>query len=678
MGTGGDLITDSVVPGDAVIPGPDSLQDGRQGEPDRTAPVDGQTLSDGTPGADGAADAILPDSLLPPLCPGTEQPWLSKVCFKFCEKIETFNLNDLFAPPDECLGFCKEVLAEHPDWLPNFLCVTMMQQHYLFGNCWWPKPLPAIPGCDSWCEQVLACDLEATYYIPEDQCLCQATCDGLFAMTGEAAEPLVACAAETIEKTCDPVAMNDCFSMPLNCKEVCQGLQLQCDAGYTTKPLFPDDAACIEECQKSSQDQLLALQICLAVDKCHDPKSCADMPEDPLPGCGEFCAAFIELCPLAEMTPQMCPWVCTAAALAMKAKDAVQAAACLEQYDVCPADPNYALVGCLAGPCALLCTEAPKKCAADSAWFKQFPTSDACMAACDGFTMFQAQAAGMCAIVGGCDHPEVCMAPPVSPATGCEPYCDAVLALCPSVAWLDSSSCPAFCTGVGMQLPVVDPATAPLCLDQYDQCPADPNDAVFGCLAGKCGAMCGLFEYCKPGSEYHTVFESKSACKEQCDTLTYSQAIETAFCLGWAGCENAADCTAAPDKPTKGCNPYCNALLELCPDNGIVNAVNCVDGCTGISMAIPVAIPEGADKCIKALPACPDPPQEAVYGCLVTTSKGCIDACTGLEACALTDGWLCEIFCAVLEDSDEAGFGWFTTCVEDASTCSGMKKCVGE
>jgi len=678
MGTEGELVADAAIPADTPTPEPDAPGgDGRTGQDGAVIP-DAAVPDGSTDAEDGMADVDPADALPPPLCPGTEQPWLSKVCFKFCDKLQTFNLNDLFAPPEECLDFCKEVLAEHPDWLPNFLCVTLMQQHYFFGNCWWPKPLLPIPGCDAWCGEVLACDVEAAYLIPEDQCLCEATCNGMFAMTGEAAEPLVACAAETLEKTCDPAAMNDCFSMPLNCKEVCQGLELHCDPGYTIEPLFADETACIDQCQQSSQDQLLGLQICLAVDKCHDPKSCADMPEEPLPGCNEFCVAFLGLCPLAEMTADMCPWVCTAAALAMKAKDALPAAACLEQYDTCPADPNYALVGCLAGPCALLCTEAPKQCAADSAWFKQFPTSDACMAACEGFSMFQAQAAGMCAIIGGCDHPEACMAPPATPAPGCDAYCSALLKLCPAVPWLDASSCPALCTGVGMQLPVVDAATAPLCLEQFDQCPANPEDAIFGCLAGKCGAVCGLFEYCKAGSEYYTVFESKAACKEQCDNLSYHQAVATAFCLSWAGCDNAADCTSPPDKPAKGCSPYCDALLELCPDNGVVNTANCVDGCTGISMAIPVADPEGANKCIKALPACPDKPEKAVYGCLVDPPGECIDACAGLEACALTDGWLCEIFCTVLEDSDEDGFEWFTTCVEDASTCSSMKVCVGQ
>lgn len=686
MGTGGELVVDGAGPGD----GPTSALDAATGDggtgpdgylPD-ARPPDGYLPDapgpDGLPSdADGTGDTSLADAL-PPLCPGTEQPWLSKVCFKFCQKIDAFDLGDLFAPPDQCMDLCKQVIAEHPDWLPNFLCVTVIQQHYQFSNCWWPKPLPDIPGCDDWCSQVLACDLEGAYYIPEDQCLCEATCSGIFALTGEAAEPLVACAAKALEGTCDPAAVDACYTMPLNCEQVCQGLSLQCDPGFDIKPLFPNTQACIDFCQQSSQDQLLGLQICLAVDKCHDPGACGDVPKDPLPGCAEFCDAFLALCPMAEVAPDTCPWVCTAAAVAMKATNALEAAACLEQYTVCPADPNYALVACLAPPCALLCKEAPKKCEPDSAWFEQFPSSDECMAACEGLSMFQAQAAGMCAIVGGCDHPEACMAPPATPAPGCDAYCSSLLDLCPSVAWLDASSCPAFCTGVGMQIPVVDPATAPLCLEQFDQCPQDPNDAVFGCLAGKCGTMCGLFEYCKPGSEYYTVYESKAACKEQCDTLTYSQAIETAFCLSWAGCDNAEDCTAPPPQPQEGCGDYCDALLAVCPGNGVVNPANCLDGCTGLSMAIPMADPGSATACLDGLDSCPPEPEKAVYGCLVDPPGECIDACAGLESCSLTEGWLCEVFCTMLEDSDEAGFDWFTTCVEDASTCSSMKACVGQ
>lgn len=680
MGTSGEV---NVVP-DIPIDGQSTRQDAENLES-----VDGGTLpevtgetgpADAAAGdPDGAgADALKPDALPPPLCPGTEQPWLSKVCFKFCQKIATYDLSDMFAPSEECQGFCKEVLAENPDWLPNFLCVTMIQQHYQFSNCWWPKPLPAIPGCDSWCNEVLDCGIEDAYYIPDDQCLCEATCNGMFALTGEAAEPLVACAAKALEDTCSPEAVADCYTMPLNCEQTCQDFQLQCDPGYTLKPLFPDTNACVEQCQQSTQSQLYTLQLCLAMNKCHDPAVCGGLPEEPLPGCAEFCDAFLALCPFSEVGTDTCPWVCTAAAWSLGNPAPTAAASCLDQYGTCPGNPNVALFACLAGPCALMCQEAPKKCAPGSAWFKQFPTTSACEEVCSGFSPFEAQAAGMCAVVGGCDHPEACLAPPASPLEGCADYCQSLLDLCPSVAWLDATSCPSFCTGVGMQIPIIDPATAPLCLDQLQDCPANPDDAVFGCLAGKCGTMCGLFDYCKSGSQYYTLFESKSACKEQCDALSYDQAIETGFCLSFAGCDSASSCSSPPEQPQDGCDDYCQALLQLCPDNGVVNEINCLDGCTGLAMAIPVAAPEAAGQCIEAFDSCPAKPQEAVYGCLVEPPQGCLDACAGLEGCGLLEGWLCEVYCSVLEDTQHSSYEWLVACVDSAMDCPAMKKCIGQ
>jgi hypothetical protein len=573
---------------------------------------------------------------------------------------------------------CHNVLAHHPDWLPNFLCVTNMQQHYFFGNCWWPKPLPEVPGCDQWCQEMLACNLSAAFELPADDCICQAACDGYFALTGEAAEPLVACAAKKLDESCDIEAMTDCFEMPLNCDEVCQGLAAQCAEGQDLAPLFAEEADCIETCQESSQEQLFALDVCLMVDHCYAPDSCAGIPELPLAGCAEFCEVFLDLCPAADMPQEYCPWVCTGAALALQQDDATEAVACLEQYDVCPLDQNLAFVGCLAGPCLAMCQQTAQKCGDDSAYAKLFETVDSCQDVCSDYTPFQAEAAGICMLVGGCDNPTPCLLPPEAAWSGCGAYCEALLELCPAIPWLEPGMCPAFCTGVGMQNPAIDPATAPACLEQFEQCPANAEQAIFGCLAGKCGSMCGLFEQCEPGSEYRQHFESKETCTGECGSLTYGQAYAAGICLGWAGCDNALDCIAPPLAPPAGCDSYCEALLALCPEYWPVGPTNCPGVCTGLTMAIPIAQPEDADVCFQDYPACPEAPEEAIYGCMVDLDPQCTQVCDKLETCGLTLGWACDVFCTVLEATEPASYGWFTQCVTQAASCTLMKPCVGQ
>lgn len=647
------------------------------GKPDL---FDGLVLADAADAAAPDADAAGGDEDTGPagMCPGATGPWLDSMCTKFCGQIEKFHFEDIFAPPDECHALCLDVLAEHPDWLANFLCVTMMEQHYFLGNCWWPKPLEPIAGCEAWCTEALACSLAPMFQIPHDACVCQAACNGLFALTGEAAVPLVECATEKLSQECAVEEMMDCFSMPLNCDQACAELAAECPEGTSLKGLYENDGECIDACQDSSEGRNFALQVCVGINGCQDPDMCAGLPDEPLPLCADACAAYKDLCPWASLPDLLCSWACTGAVQAVPGADLEAALECIEELEQCPAQPEAALFGCVAGKCALMCYQATAQCAPGSPASLLFSTPEACNDVCEEFTPFQAQAAGYCMLVGGCEQPEPCLAPPVEPTPGCDVYCDAFLALCPFHPWVNPDNCLPFCTAVTMQMPVLQPEGAPECFAQYAQCPPTPEEAVFTCLAGKCGLMCGLFGECDPGSQYEQVFKSPDACQQTCDAMAYSQAITAGYCLTFAGCDGAAKCAAPPAQPVEGCDTYCDTVLSICPQNGSLSETNCPDACTGFSMAISAADPEDADYCLDVFQSCPEDPAAVVFGCLVEPDSKCVAVCDALAVCGLTTGWACDLFCTGLEKDDYATYEWLTDCLEDADDCDAMKPCVGQ
>lgn len=611
-------------------------------------------------------------------CENMPTYWLDGVCSSFCDKLETFNLNDLFALPSECPDMCREVLDQHPDWLANFLCVTSMDQHYFFGNCWWPKPLPAIANCPAWCDELIGCGLEYALQLPADECLCEAVCNGIFTMTGEAADPLLECATKTLADTCDLEAMAECYQMPLNCQETCDGLADKCDQGEDLSALFPDEEDCLDLCQHSSQVQLFGLQVCVDVAGCPNADRCGDIPEAPFDGCDEFCEAYNGLCPLATIPEEYCPAACTGAAMAIPASDTPGAADCISALEECPNDDGWTFVGCLSGQCTSMCYSVSEECEPGSAYHELYPDGAACEAVCDGYTPFQAEAAAMCHLVAGCDNPELCSEPPVVPTNGCDDYCGGLLGLCPDIPWFAGVSCEGFCTGMTMVIGNADPASSPECFDAFGTCPENYDEAVFSCLSGKCGGVCGHFEECEPDSVYHQQFESDNACNEFCSLLDWDTAMAMNWCLSWGACEGAAECMSVPEEHPQGCDIYCDTVGQLCPENGPAGPNGCDNACKGLTMAFDAAQPWDADECLDVYDACPENPSEVIYGCIIDADSSCVEACAQLGECDLTDSWLCEMFCTELEADDPLLHTYFTDCVEDAETCDDLMPCVGQ
>jgi hypothetical protein len=300
------------------------------------------------------------------------------------------------------------------------------------------------------------------------------------------------------------------------------------------------------------------------------------------------------------------------------------------------------------------------------------------MQTCDAFEQFAAMAAGMCMLVGGCDHPEACLNPPAEPAAGCEGWCDALLDVCPGLPWPDATTCAPLCTGVKMQVPAADPVGGQECLALLDQCPATPEEAVFGCLAAKCGLMCGLYGSCEPDSVYIETFGTFEECTEYCGTLSFGEGVAAGYCAMFAGCDNADKCMPPAEEAPEGCDTWCEVIEQLCPGNELVMPSLCLDACAGLSMVLPGAEPGLAEECLDEYDECPEEAGKVVYGCMVEEEPECVDVCADLDACGLTTDWLCAIFCTGLEQDDPSVHDLFVGCVQAADECDQMKPCVGQ
>jgi len=628
--------------------------------------------------ADLLTEDIPPEVELPPHCEDIPADWLDDMCVTFCDQLDKFNMTMVFTATGKCHEECVEAIEKWPHYLGNFLCVTMMDQHYFFSNCWWPKPLKEIPGCDAWCEEVTACGISSMFGVPEDPCLCEAACNGLFAMTGQMAEPLIACSVDALQDGCDVYDMGTCFSGKLDCIESCAALEDKCKDGGNLDKLFPNDDDCVDQCQEYTTDQFFALEMCLEIAGCGNADQCADVPVEALPGCKEYCIEYSELCPEWAFSDMVCPYVCTGIAMAIPGSDPVAAAECLAGQDECPEDPGYALIGCLYGKCTELCGQLPDQCEPGTQYFDLYPTEADCELDCEAMTDSQAVSTYICHQMTGCDNIEVCAETPAVPAEGCDLYCGAIEALCPDLDWFFTMPCVDFCTGLVTAMDGVDPAQAPECIEHFETCPENMDLPLFGCFGGKCGGICGKFEECESGSAYHQQYTSPDACQAYCDGLTWDEAMTATYCVNWTGCDDTANCATLPEQPAEGCDVYCDSIDDMCPEVAVFGAADCGNACTGMTMAFPAAYPGESAQCFEEYEECPEKLETVIYPCLVQTDEACQELCSDLAECDLTVDWLCDVFYMNLQQEEPVGFAGLKYCVKDAASCEAMKPCVGQ
>jgi len=649
---GADIVVPDVPDGETAVP-PDHVQgDGavQEDNAELDVPID--------------VDFLIPAELL------------GDICFDFCQKIVECDMTEEFGPQYLCQSDCEEHLGLHPELLSNYSCVSFMKSCGLFDVCWDPQPLPDYPKCSDWCVLLVECGVTGMVNLPDDQGLCTAVCTGKFTPYGGLAVQVIECAISALEDECDLFGLLDCFGGGSNCDEQCAELAGECEPDSEYFDLFPAEEDCVAQCEGYSNQQFLALDVCLSIAGCDAALLCISVPDEPFAGCDDFCIAFLQLCPDTGFSDELCQWACTGSAMGMPDSNPLEAADCVAEMDECPEEPSWLLVGCIAGECSTMCGMA-EQCEPWSDYFELYPTTELCLDACNSMNDSQVAATSVCLSAAGCDGALLCSDAPVEPPEGCGVYCDSLTGLCPDIPWFLMTSCEDVCSGLTMRSPLADPASAPECIEQFESCPENLDDVVWGCLAGKCGQMCGYFDVCFPWSDYYDIYPTPEACKQACAALNFGQAQATGVCIAVAQCDGASACQAPPETPPEGCDGYCESLLALCPDaTDDFGTAKCQDVCSGIVMAVPDADPDSAPDCLAQYELCPVSTEEASFGCLVKPGVECEELCGTLDDCDIVQEWECAMFCSALKQDAPAMFNLLKLCVDAAQDCQAVAECV--
>lgn len=666
-----------------TVPDPDLVVDDKTAEPDRNVdPPDlsiGEDLPDSTEPDEAGQDVTMEDIQALDLHYQLDPELVGELCFDFCQKTVECEFTDQFGPQYECQVDCEDALMGSPELISNYFCVAEMDECYMFDVCWDPQPLPTYPGCGDWCELVLDCDFAGMMDVPDDFSLCVAACTGSLTPWGAMAKPSLDCALAALEDDCDIFALQDCFGDPTDCEAKCGELADECEPDTEFFELYPDDEACAEVCEEYSGEQFFAQDVCITIAGCDSAFLCESIPAEPIVGCKEFCVAFKEVCEDTGLTQQLCEWACTASALAIPDSDPLGAVDCVLEIEDCPQEPFYLLVGCISGECSTMCGMA-EQCAPGTEYFNLYPSDDDCQVACEAMNESQVAATGVCLSGAGCDGALLCQEAPLEPPEGCDEYCVELADLCPTLPLPATLECEDFCSGMTMMSPAADPSGAKECFEQFEECPEDLNDALWTCLAGKCGFMCGYFDQCAPSSEYVQMYGTKEGCEDACMELTYDGAQVLGICHAFASCDGAPACVDPPAEPPEGCDGYCDSLLDVCPnildDYG---TIPCENVCSGIVMAVPGANPEGAPECLDEYEFCPVEEEAAMYGCLIEPSPECDEVCGILDQCDIVASWECSIFCASVQETAPFQFTMLQLCITGANgDCAEVAVCVGD
>lgn len=475
-------------------------------------------------------------------CVDVSGSWLLQTCQTFCETLVEYALDELFEPGATCPIACVEVLLEKPDYLPNFLCVAHMQEHHFFSDCWWPKPLQALPECTEFCTNLGQCGLHEAMTMPADPCLCEASCTGFYAMQGSSASQRLECATESLANSCDLEEMFHCSEILDDCPARCQELAQLCPGEGGLHPLFDSTEACVAKCKTYTPEQFFALEQCVAATSCTHPEYCSVMPESPLPSCVESCGLFFELCPGLPVEPDECVWACSGVSYAIPDGVAEALPQCLGELDQCPDDPLGVLAVCFTDPCEGACQE-PDSCPAESEYSELFASAEECQEVCQTLTNSQASTFATCLAWAGCQGASHCLTTSEPMLSDCQSYCTALSAVCSEEVPFPMSACPAVCSGIVKAVPVADPVYGVDCLATHGNCPATPESAIYGCFVAtgeectsRClkASTCGLTEDwackidCELEKELSPVwFEQRTNCVAEAFAC-----VDIAACLG--------------------------------------------------------------------------------------------------------------------------------------------------
>jgi hypothetical protein len=363
-------------------------------------------VADGADAQDAAGDAEIP------VDPAISAELIPVICAEQCAKVMA-TCGTLAGVGDDdagCETACVERVGQDPAWAASYACQVLACDA---GTCFPPGgPLPAVPGCGSFCQRVAACgDLDALSVPAGELGLCTSYCAGRAALS-PSGPAVVECANLTLAAgSCGPDAILSACGLPvLGCPNLCERFYApfhpdHCVFGRTFVDTWPKVGDCIAACTGivgGSQPQFFG---CLIAVECGDPTPCLGVTATVAPSCLAACEAGLGLCKgmyagLAGAT--FCAGACTGA---------------FRDFSVGPGNPNAATCVTAAGICPDPAAETRHgviglaACAAE--------ISPACDAACSPLDQCLDSLTGRRGCVEGCTQLETDNPPVVQQITQC-------------------------------------------------------------------------------------------------------------------------------------------------------------------------------------------------------------------------------------------------------------------
>ncbi|MCA9516571.1 MAG: thrombospondin type 3 repeat-containing protein, partial [Myxococcales bacterium] len=369
------------------------------------------------------------------------------------------------SPVTDCALTCAADTARDGWWLASYFCLESTCDAAACG-LGESEPLAEDPRCPAACDALMPCELPEVSFPTRDAC--RALCTGATHGGSDATET-IACAAALPDNggACDFFPVIGCFPDYAICPAVCEPVSRPgCQPGGPLFASWPDEAACLADCEALAPRKTLELLGCQAARGCTDFASvCTDetLPAEPSATCGTICDAWLDRCGKNEffIHREACLGMCDGVLTGVAWADADATVACIAGLDACPTDGDdigAAFVGCALGTsprCATDCQtiatcatelqlEAPSDCERSCTGLSLshpervdavFGCVEAGAAVPDCNAVFSCLQPPLDEVVcaGACNSEAFCQDQSVDPA--CQPECQENLTRPPATAW---------------------------------------------------------------------------------------------------------------------------------------------------------------------------------------------------------------------------------------------------
>lgn len=238
-----------------------------------------------------------------------------------------------------------------------------------------------------------------------------------------------------------------------DCEAECSA-RLESDSGFVANAACVNDRECDEERINACLGEIPEVEDCVVL--CEGMHECGLLDDFEIPEDVSHCTAF-----------------CNGSMLGDPEFDGLECA--IERTESCDAVGIMECFGEDDNRCEHVCREL-QRCDSDDEVFSTFEDEEACFAHCEGLSGGQTTAFEMCMNAERCDSTG-CDDLPDEPSEGCNNACDAAVDACGEERdQFANMQCPWLCEGLAQSGFVGNPAAAPACLSELDECPEFRED----------------------------------------------------------------------------------------------------------------------------------------------------------------------------------------------------------